>query len=158
MSNPNKLTRERLETLITKTRYELSGFQLGNFISEPVFGAVDIPLFGLRFKFIDHGVENDDLYTIFYVVKEDDINSDEIFLALTANGYLKWLREQISTHALLKILTHQNRWIKIVDRAILKIKEQKKGLYLLDLARDLRDKPLMQIYHADPTIFDWLLR
>jgi hypothetical protein len=158
MTNPNKLTRERLETLITKIRYELSGFQLGPFISEPTFGVVDVSLFGLRYKLVDHPVEKDDLHTIFFIVKEEDIKSDDIFLALVSSGYLKWLREQISTHAFLKILTFRDRWSIIVEHAIKQIKEQKKGLYLLNTAKDLQDKPLLQIYHEDPTVFDWLLR
>ena len=158
MTNPNKLTRERLEVLITKIRYELSGFQVGIFISEPAFGVVDVSYFGLRFKLVDHPVEGDDLHTIFFIVKEEDIKSDSIFLALASSGYLKWLREQISTHAFLKILTFHDRWRMIIEQANKQIKEQKKGLYLLNIAKELQDQPLMQIYHEDPTVFDWLLR
>ena len=158
MANPSKITRERLEALIKQTRHELSAFQISVYISEPAFGIVDVDMFGLRFKFVSNPVEDDDRYQLIMITKDEDINSDAIFLALASNGYLRWLREQISSHAYLKILTHQNRWKLILDNALIKMKEQKKGRYLIEGIKMMLEKPFMQIYHEDPEVFDWLLR
>jgi hypothetical protein len=158
MANPNKLTRERLESLIKQVRQELAAFQISPYISEPLFGVVDVDMFGLRFKFITNPVQNDDRYIIIPIAKDEDVNSDTIFLALASNGYLRWLREQISSNAYLKILSSRDRWKLILDTALSKMIEQKKGRYLVDRVRDLQERPFMQIYHEDPEVFDWLLR
>lgn len=158
MSNPSKITRQRLEGLIKAVRHELSAFQLGMFTKEPIFGVVDVPLFGLRFKFITNPVDRDADYTIINIVKEEDVNTEQILLALASNGYLRWLRMQISTHAYLKILTKKDRWKLIIETALEKAKADKRGDYLTNIVKDLKSKPLMQIYHEDPEVFDWLLK
>lgn len=158
MSDARKLTRERMEQLIKSTRQELVAFQLGRHITEPIFGVVDVPLFGLRFKFIATAVQDDGEYNVTYIVKSEDINSESIFLLLAANGYLRWLRQQLSTNVYLKILARRERWKLILDKALEKAVENKRGLYLQYLIRDMQEKPILQIYHEDPEVFDWILR
>jgi hypothetical protein len=158
MSDPSKITRDRLEELIKHVRQELVAFQLGMYIAEPIFGVVDVDAFGLRFKFVTNAVENDDKFHTIMIAKDEDIDAEQIFLALASNGYLRWLREQISSNAYLKILAYRERWKLILDTALQKVIEQKKGRYLIEKIKDMRDKPFMQIYHEDPEVFDWLLR
>jgi hypothetical protein len=136
----------------------LSGFQLSQYTRTPTYGVLDVPLFGLRFKVIDHIVEGDSDYQVIHVVKEQDISSDIILLRLAEQGYLHWLRTQISSHAFFKILSSQNRWELLVKRAIELILLQKKGTYLLNIAKNLKGKSLLEIYHHQPDVFDWLLR
>jgi hypothetical protein len=158
MPNPNKLTRDRLESLIKQVRQELAAFQIGPFVTEPLFGVVDVDMFGLRFKFITNSVQNDDRYLIIPIAKDEDVDSDTIFLALASSGYLRWLREQISSNAYLKILSYRDRWKLILDTALPKMIEQKKGKYMIQRVKDLKEMPFMRIYHEDPEVFDWLLR
>jgi hypothetical protein len=158
MPNPSKLTRERIEALINAVRHELTAFQVGPFIREPAFGVVDVDMFGLRFKFITNPVQDDDKYTLILIAREKDIDSETIFLALAANGYLRWIREQISSHAYLKILSYRNRWELILDTALQKMIEQKKGRYMIQRIKELKEMPFMRIYHEDPEVFDWLLK
>ena len=156
MANPSNVTRKRLEGLIKAVRQELAAFQLGRHMTEPTFGVVDVPIFGLRFKFTTPIVEDDDIYRIIPIVKVEDIDSEKIFLALASAGYLRWLRQQMSTNAYIKVLSYKDRWKLILDTALEKVKEDKKGLYLHYMIRDMIDKPFMQIYHEDPEIFDWV--
>lgn len=158
MTHPNKVTRERLERLVKAIRQELVAFQISRFITEPIFGVVDVPLFGLRFKVIENALQDDSNYQVVHIVKGEDVDSDNIFLLLAGSGYLEWLREQISTMAYFKILSYNNRWELILRSARTRLLEQKKGQYLLSRIEGLQDKPLMQIYHEDPTVFDWILR
>ena len=157
-SNPNRVTRERLGELIKALRHELSGFQLGKAVVEPVFGVVDVRLFGVRFKCVENALQDDDSYRLVHIIKLEDIKSDDIFLVLAEAGYLRWLREQISTHVFFRMLNYRNRWELLVAAALARVIEQKKGDYLRKIIEEIRDKPLMQIYHRDPTVFDWILR
>ena len=115
-------------------------------------------MFGLRFKFVTNTIEDDDAYNVINIVKIEDVDSEKIFLALASSGYLRWLRQQISSHAYLKILAYKERWRLVLDTALEKTIEQKKGQYLTYMLKDMLDKPFMQIYHEDPEIFDWLLK
>lgn len=158
MANPSKVTRHRLEGLIKAVRQELSAFQLGRHMTEPTFGVVDVPLFGLRFKFTTAAVQDDGNYRVVPIAKIEDVDSEKIFLALASAGYLRWLRQQISTHAYLKVLSYRDRWRLVLETALEKAKEDKKGAYLSYMIRDMQDKPFMQLYHEDPEIFDWILK
>lgn len=158
MPNPSNITRDRLEELIKHVRQELAAFQVGPYVTEPIFGVVDVAAFGLRFKFVTNIVQEDDRYQVIMIAKDEDIKSEAIFLALAANGYLRWLREQLSSHAYLKVLAYRERWKLILDTALQKMIEQKKGRYLIEKIKEMQDKPFMQIYHEDPEVFDWLLR
>lgn len=158
MANPTKVTQERVERLVKAVRQELAAFQLGQFITEPEFGIVDLSEFGLRFKFTTTICEDDDHHRCIPIVKEDDINTEKFFLLLAEAGYLRWLRQQISTNAYLRILSYSDRWKSILNKALEKAVEQKKGKYLIRLIKDLQHRPFMQIYHEDPEIFDWLVK
>lgn len=157
-TNPTKVTQERIERLVKSVRQELAAFQLSRFITEREFGIVDLDLFGLRFKFTTTTHQDDDHYRCVHIVKEDDINTEKFFMLLAEAGYLRWLRQQISTNSYLKILAYSDRWKAILAKALEKAIEQKKGKYLVGLIKDLQSKPFMQVYHEDPEIFDWLVK
>jgi hypothetical protein len=136
----------------------LSGFQLSRYTKNPTYGVLDVPLFGLRFKVVDHLIEGDSDYQVIHVVKSGDLDPDTLLIRLAEQGYLHWLRTQISSHAFFKIMMVRERWTKVVDRAIQLAVLQKKGTYLLNIAKSLKGKSLMEIYHYQPDIFDWIIR
>jgi len=119
---------------------------------------MDVSLFGLRFKVIETSIEDDPLYNIKYITKIEDINSDEIFLLLSAQGYLAWLREQVSTNAFLKVIQYRDRWVQLIDEGIKTVVRDRKGNYLLQKLKGYKRMPLIHIYNEQPDLFDWILR
>ena len=153
----HKSTQERIANLMFVVNRELQGYQVGKFSKEPVFGVIDLPMFGLRFKFIPQVTPDDDKYRILNIATEEDFDTDEIFLELVSSGYLFWLRNQRSTHGYLTILSHRNRWKLILDAAKKRAIQYKKGDFRVKFITQLSRESFMEIYHRDPTIFDWIL-
>jgi hypothetical protein len=138
-------------------KHELQGYQVGRFSKEPVFGVIDLPMFGLRFKLIPQVTPDDDKFRVITITAEEDFDTDELFLELVSSGYLFWLRNQRSTHGYLNILSHRNRWKLILDAAKKRALQTKKGEFRTQYLNQLSRENFMDLYHRDPTVFDWML-
>jgi hypothetical protein len=153
----HKTTIERITSLTTMVKRELQGYQVGRFSKEPEFGILDLPMFGLRFKFVPHPHPDDDKFRLIIITSPEDFNEDELFLELVSAGYLYWLRQQRSTFGYMNILAHRNRWKLVIDTARKRAIQNKKGEFRVKYLTQLSKEPFMDIYHRDPTVFDWML-
>jgi len=154
----NKQHNERVANLVIALKQELQGFKISRFTREIEFGIIDLPMFAMRFKFKIKPFTDDHTRTVINIAEEGDIDADSLFIQLCERGYLHWLRRKLGdTSAFLHILSTRKRWQLIIDAAIEKEIEKKRGQYMLDFLRDLARKDINEIYHDDPSVFEWIL-
>lgn len=154
----NKQTYARVERLTIKLKNELQGFHISKFARELEVGVLDVPAFGIRFKMIDGPHPDDDTFQVIYIPNDDHIDSDKFFLILASKGYIHWLRQKTDSHTLFRVLDYKERWKKLIEAGIEKAKEDKKGEYILSYYSSFLRRSLMEVYHTDPSIFDWLVK
>lgn len=154
----NKKTLERVENLERVLITTLQSFQIARYSTIPELGVVDLPIFGLRFKIYNDGPrEHDDKYQIIHIPTEEFIVDDKLFIILCTKGYIHWLRDKLGTHAFMAVLSQKDRWISLVEAAIEKSREEKKGEYLTRYFESFLERPFLDIYHEDPSVFDWMV-
>lgn len=153
----NQKTLERVKNLEGLIMRELQGFQLASYTEIPETGIINLPIFGLRFKFIDTPQTDDDFYQLIHIPNEDFFDPDKLFIILCTKGYMHWIRQQMGTHAFMMVLSYKDRWRLLVEAAIEKAYEDKKGEYLISYFESFFDRPFETIYHEDPSVFDWMV-
>ena len=153
----HKDTIARVTKIADAVRRELQGFQVYKFTKEPELGIFNIKMFGIRIKCLQRVLGDDVDYRLIHVFEEDELDKNKLFLELASSGYLRWIRDRYSTHGFLALLMHDNRAEMLMKAAKARAKHEKKGEFRVKYIDSLLRRPLIEVYHEDPTLFDWIL-
>lgn len=152
-----KITKkDEITELVNVVKYELSGFQVSRFCKETEYGSLDLPIFGIRFKFLPGIQLSDDSFRIIKIESEEEFDKEDLFLELVSSGYLFWLRNQAQSFNITNILSYNQRWVLILKAARARAIENHKGKFFIDYIDKLLWTPFSQLsQHVE--IFDWIL-
>lgn len=142
-----------LEHLI---RQELQGFQLAREMKETVFGAIDLPVFKLRFRVNEGNPVEDQGWRVVIIPNKDKLDSEQLFIILAEQGYIHYLRHRVSSYYFLSTLERKERWRKLLQYVIESEKEDKVSPYKIKYCKELLKKPLTMLLFENSGVFDWL--
>jgi hypothetical protein len=143
-----------LENLI---KQELQGLQLGRHVKETIFGAIDVPLFSIRFRITEPNALEDQGWVVIIIPNKDKFSPNKIFLALAERGYLHYLRTQVSSHMFLNVLQSRDRWHLLLDHIIESAEDEKISPYKVKYCKDLTKRHITTLLFENPGVFDWLV-
>jgi hypothetical protein len=142
-----------LEHLI---RLELQGLQLGRETKETVFGTIDVPLLGTRFRVTEPNAIEDQGWRVLLIPNKDLFDPEQIFLVLAEQGLLHYLRERVSSHQYLLILQSRNRWQVLLEYIISTEETERTSPYKVKQCKQLLRRPLTTLLFENPGVFDWI--
>jgi hypothetical protein len=148
----NRKTLERVELLTADVKDLLLMMGLGGLIQIKTAGQIDVPFFGVRIRFVENRLPDDDRYEILLIPNHDHLDVDDLFMRFAKHGYVRWLREHSASHKLYRFLEYRERWKLILQNNLEKVR----GEYLKTTYKSLLDMPYQHVFHEDPTIFDWV--
>jgi len=149
---------EQVNKLALQLKHELQGFLLAPLISMPSVGFVDIPLFGLRFRLSNVEPPDTESYKVLEITSVEKLDAEALFVELASRGYMGWLRHRTKdSHIYYTILQHKDRWKRLLEFALEKALAEGQSPYRINHLKELLAQPFQQIFHHDPTIFDWLV-